>query len=635
MRTSRAVCVLTMLITNAAAGAGPAATGIVDPYGIIIKPIPDKTVVLTFDDACLSHATFVAPLLKRYGFGGTFYITAAFGFKTRKDWYMTWEQIKAVQDMGLEVGNHTINHQSCTAVSVERCLSNVQSLDDLFEKHGLPRATTFCYPMSRVNNDFLPALSERGYLFARAGAARDRKRRPYDPLKDSPLHVPAFGISDNALKKQPGAFLRAAEQAKDGKIVVFTLHGVPDEEHPGCSLEPEKFKELMEYLKKNDFNVISMRDMAQYVDATKAALCLSRPSSYPWGGRALSWGWVNRKGTMLYVGIEQLPADRKLTLPRLTTKIGRAWFLADARKSPLTVSTSDRGIPTIAVAEYPADGYGLSPVIIAAELEGGPVPTILDFVFPGLPEVTMSKDEIIVVVPEATELKSLAPIYKTGSPEVTGEPASGTARDFTGPQTYTITARDGRTRAYTIAVTKKRGAVGAADSSFEQFDSLDKQDGTFGVSPKGAIWVFAQKHKNASVGILSVENRSLAPIPPPDGSRCCGVVGGAGSRLSQSVVFDEGTYTISFDRTIPRRIAGNSYPSLQLTIDGRVLLTLEGVTGERGKAPELEWKTYTSPVFTVTAGRHTISLVVGDDAEPGNFGLRGVNLVDNVRIEHR
>jgi len=35
-----------------------------DPYGILLKPIPDKLVVLTFDDACLSHATFVAPLLK-------------------------------------------------------------------------------------------------------------------------------------------------------------------------------------------------------------------------------------------------------------------------------------------------------------------------------------------------------------------------------------------------------------------------------------------------------------------------------------------------------------------------------------------------------------------------------------------
>jgi len=46
-----------------------------DPYGVLLKPIPDKLVVLTFDDACLSHATLVAPLLKKHGFGATFYVT--------------------------------------------------------------------------------------------------------------------------------------------------------------------------------------------------------------------------------------------------------------------------------------------------------------------------------------------------------------------------------------------------------------------------------------------------------------------------------------------------------------------------------------------------------------------------------
>lgn len=32
-----------------------------DPNGILRKPIPDKLVVLTFDDGCASHATVVAP----------------------------------------------------------------------------------------------------------------------------------------------------------------------------------------------------------------------------------------------------------------------------------------------------------------------------------------------------------------------------------------------------------------------------------------------------------------------------------------------------------------------------------------------------------------------------------------------
>src|SRR5262249_5395042 len=41
-------------------------------------PIPDRLVVLTFDDASKSHFTVARPLLKKYGFGATFFVTEGF-----------------------------------------------------------------------------------------------------------------------------------------------------------------------------------------------------------------------------------------------------------------------------------------------------------------------------------------------------------------------------------------------------------------------------------------------------------------------------------------------------------------------------------------------------------------------------
>ena len=43
--------------------------------------VPDKLVVLTFDDSSASHSTIARPVLKRYGFGATFFITEGFTFK--------------------------------------------------------------------------------------------------------------------------------------------------------------------------------------------------------------------------------------------------------------------------------------------------------------------------------------------------------------------------------------------------------------------------------------------------------------------------------------------------------------------------------------------------------------------------
>jgi peptidoglycan/xylan/chitin deacetylase (PgdA/CDA1 family) len=73
------------------------------------EPIPDRLVVLTFDDSVASQATFVAPLLKKHGFGATFFITEGFEFLTDKEHHLTWEQIKALHAAGFEIGNQLLS----------------------------------------------------------------------------------------------------------------------------------------------------------------------------------------------------------------------------------------------------------------------------------------------------------------------------------------------------------------------------------------------------------------------------------------------------------------------------------------------------------------------------------------------
>jgi len=63
-----------------------------------------------FDDSSASHYRVARPLLKRYGFGATFFITEGFSFLTNKLDYMTWEQIGQLHRDGFEIGNHTRDH---------------------------------------------------------------------------------------------------------------------------------------------------------------------------------------------------------------------------------------------------------------------------------------------------------------------------------------------------------------------------------------------------------------------------------------------------------------------------------------------------------------------------------------------
>lgn len=225
-----------------------------------VEPVPDRLVVLTFDDSVASHATFVAPLLKKLGFGATFFVTEGFEFLTDKEHYMTWEQIQGLHAAGFEVGNHTRSHAGVAKLTPERLAMEVTHIEEQCAKHGIPHPTSFCYPGYQTSEAAAEFLRKRGYRFARAGGAR-----AFDPSKDDPLTMPqAFDGKPNSTLEQ---FKEAVQQARDGKIAVLTFHGVPDIKHPWVNSEPGMFESYMAHLKEAGCTVISVKEMAKYVDA--------------------------------------------------------------------------------------------------------------------------------------------------------------------------------------------------------------------------------------------------------------------------------------------------------------------------------------------------------------------------------
>ena len=235
-----------------------------------LKPIPDKLIVLTFDDGNKSDYKYVAPLLKQYGFGGTFYITEGLNFLNNKDYYVTWEEIRELHQQGFEIGNHTRHHTHANSQSKEELLADLIHIDKRCEEYGIPVPETFAYPASCRGPESIEALSEKGYLFARRGVApdfphyRDGGRGPiYDPDVHHPLVVPSSIPGPNYKFED---LVWAVEQAKDGKIAVLTFHGVPALEHPWVDVPPEVFKTCMDYLRDQNCTVIAFRDLVKYVD---------------------------------------------------------------------------------------------------------------------------------------------------------------------------------------------------------------------------------------------------------------------------------------------------------------------------------------------------------------------------------
>src|SRR2546421_5337449 len=127
-----------------------------------LEPIPDKLVVLTFDDSAKSHYTVARPLLTKYKFGATFFITAGFDFPTNKRDYMTWEEIAQLHKDGFEIGNHTLDHKGVTRDTVRDLAAQVRGINARCEKHGIPVPVSFAYPGNAIERDALPALKDLG-----------------------------------------------------------------------------------------------------------------------------------------------------------------------------------------------------------------------------------------------------------------------------------------------------------------------------------------------------------------------------------------------------------------------------------------------------------------------------------------
>jgi peptidoglycan/xylan/chitin deacetylase (PgdA/CDA1 family) len=234
-----------------------------------LEPIPEKLVVLTFDDSSLSHFTVARPILLRYGFGATFFITEGYTFPINKVQYMTWEQIAQLHQDGFEIGNHTRDHMPVNARTLDRMTAQIEAINQRCEQFGIPRPVSFAYPGNSFLLEALPLLSELGIQFARRGGAPEfpyaaGQGSAYEPGADHPLLIPAAGDARPAWGLED--FQRAVLQARAGRIAVLQFHGVPEGEHPWVSTPPGLFEQYMEYLYRNDYRVIALRDLARYVD---------------------------------------------------------------------------------------------------------------------------------------------------------------------------------------------------------------------------------------------------------------------------------------------------------------------------------------------------------------------------------
>ena len=128
--------------------------------------MPANPVVFTFDDGYSDVFQNAIPILKQYGFSGSFaIITNNPGTVQGTNSYASWDDIKTAQDNGMEIACHTQNHfdGSSTTFSADYILNNLTNCKNTLAANGI-NTNILVYPFGHYTPLYLQQAKAAGFV---------------------------------------------------------------------------------------------------------------------------------------------------------------------------------------------------------------------------------------------------------------------------------------------------------------------------------------------------------------------------------------------------------------------------------------------------------------------------------------
>lgn len=147
--------------------------------------LPEKPVVLTFDDGHFNNYYYAFPILKKHNFKATLNVIGSFSeFSTSSGdidnpnySYVTWEEIKELHDSGIfEIGNHSYKmHQYKPRFGIQKkngesseeyanaLTKDIKLLEDKFKNECGFNTEVFAYPFGAYSKESEKILRKNGF----------------------------------------------------------------------------------------------------------------------------------------------------------------------------------------------------------------------------------------------------------------------------------------------------------------------------------------------------------------------------------------------------------------------------------------------------------------------------------------
>ncbi len=143
-------------------------------------PLPEKPVILSFDDGWKNQYEHALPVLLKHNAKATFFIYTN-PIDHKKAHWMSWDEVKELDRLGMEIGGHSRTHPILTKITTDAGLDKeIAGGKKILESHLGHPVKVFAYPFGMHNEAVDAAVKRAGYISARtvfAGVWNDPEHR--------------------------------------------------------------------------------------------------------------------------------------------------------------------------------------------------------------------------------------------------------------------------------------------------------------------------------------------------------------------------------------------------------------------------------------------------------------------------
>jgi len=126
------------------------------------KPLPERPIVLTFDDGYADAYTQAFPLLQRFGFTGTFFLTTA-PIDAHDAAFLSWDNVAEMHTAGMDLEAHSYDHSDLRSRGFQFLVFQTLGPKEAIEARTGDKCRFFAYPSGRYDDYVIDVLRSAHY----------------------------------------------------------------------------------------------------------------------------------------------------------------------------------------------------------------------------------------------------------------------------------------------------------------------------------------------------------------------------------------------------------------------------------------------------------------------------------------